>query len=121
MSVGNNSPNRLAGSGQSRIIKTGETYTGPVSHFVPREDSEISELEESVIFNGTDTAISVIGTTITLPDGGSEDGQNMSGSTLYAGEIFVPRYGKFTKIVVSSGSVVAYLLLSPKQVNRKLD
>lgn len=121
MAAGNNSLNRIAGSGQSKIIKAGETYVGPFSQFIPREDTVIGVLEETVIYDGADAQVSVLGDTINLPSGITEEGQNMAATTLFFGEIFVPRYGAFTKITPTSGSVDIYLLLSRKQVDRKMN
>jgi hypothetical protein len=121
MAVGNNSLNRIAGSGQSRVIRTGETITEPVSHFVPREDTVIEELEEQVVYNNAVVGVSVIDSTTTLPNTKTVSGQNMAGLTLVAGEIFVPRYGYFSKITPASGSITAYLLLGPREIDKKLD
>src|SRR4051812_637625 len=120
MGSGNNSLNRIAGSGQSRIVAAGETFEGAMSQFIPREDTVIGTLEEQVIFDGDVESVSVLGDKISLPNGNTDEyGQNIGSKTLVFGEIFVPRYGAFSKITVTSGSVDVYLLLSPQQVNKK--
>jgi hypothetical protein len=121
MAVGNNSLNRIAGSGQSRVIRAGEVFSEPVSHFVPREDTVIGTLEEQVVYNDAINNVSVLGSTVTLPNSTTVSGQNIAALTLVAGEIFVPRYGYFSKITPTSGSVTVYLLLGPREVDKKLN
>lgn len=125
MAGGNTPINRIAGAGQSRVIKAGETFTGPIASFVPREDTVIESLRETVVYDNQSEEVSVLGSDITFVSDSSvlveDGGQNISGETLHQGEIYVPRYGCFTTIRPTSGSVVAYLLLSPKQIDRKIN
>lgn len=121
MAAGNNSLNRIAGSGQSRLLKAGDSYDGPISHFVVREDTVIGSLEEQVIYNNAVSDVNVLLGTVTLPNSKTIPGQNIDGETLKAGEIYVPRFSAFTQIEVTSGSVVVYLLLPPKDIDRKLN
>jgi hypothetical protein len=125
MAGGNTPINRIAGASQSRIIKTGETFEGAVSSFIPREDTVIETLREKVILNQEETEVNVIGDDIVTVVGATTlftgTGQNIDGETLHAGEIYVPRFGCFTTIRPTSGSVVAYLLLSTKDLNKKIN
>jgi hypothetical protein len=125
MSGGNTSLNRIAGAGQSRVVKAGETFEGAVSSFIPREDTVIEDLREKVIYNNVETEVNVLGDDIVTVVGSTvlfpNTGQNISGEILHAGEIYVPRFSCFTRVRPASGSVVVYMLLGPKDSDKKIN